>query len=366
MNNTTQKTLQFILLGLAMLLTLNTFAAGSNASKAEQGKFYGAMQTEYPDWFKEGFNNFKEDIADAKAQGKRLMLVFVQNGCPYCHALVDRNLAQKDIETYTKKNFDVITINMWGDKEVTNVNGQNFTEKSFAAALKVQFTPTIIFFTEEGKIALRLNGYLPPDKFKVAIEYVGKKLETKIPYREYLAKNYKKKAGNKAMATEDFFLPAPHDLSPTGKTRNKGKPFAVIFEQKDCPNCDTLHSKVLVDKQTRAVIKKFDVVQLDIWSNSPIVTPEGTKTTAKAWAKQLDVKYAPTIVVFNADGKEIIRSEAFFKSFHTQGIFAYVLEKAYIKQPSFQRYLALRAEHYREQGQSVDIWSYDLKNPGKR
>jgi hypothetical protein len=61
-------------------------------------------------------------------------------------------------------------------------------------------------------------------------------------------------------------------------------------------------------------------------------------------------------VLFNEKGEEVIRSEAFFKVFHTQGIFAYVLDGSYKEQPSFQRYLSDRAEHFREQGQDVDIW----------
>ena len=82
----------------------------------------------------------------------------------------------------------------------------------------------------------------------------------------------------------------------------------------------------------------------------------GKQTTAKQLAKQLDVKYAPTIVLLNDQGKEVIRSEAFFKVFHTQGIFAYVLEGGYKTQPSFQRWLSARADHLREQGKDVDIW----------
>ena len=38
----------------------------------------------------------------------------------------------------------------------------------------------------------------------------------------------------------------------------------------------------------------------------------------------------------------------------------YVNDKAYLEQPSFQRYLGELAEHWREQGWDVDIWSYDL------
>jgi len=71
------------------------------------------------------------------------------------------------------------------------------------------------------------------------------------------------------------------------------------------------------------------------------------------------VGFAPTVVLFDASGAEVVRLEAAFQTFHTQGIFRYVLERAYEQQPSFQRYLSLHADHLREQGYDVDIWSYD-------
>ena len=61
-------------------------------------------------------------------------------------------------------------------------------------------------------------------------------------------------------------------------------------------------------------------------------------------------------MVFNEKGEEIIRSEAFFKVFHTQGIINYVLSGGYKKEPSFQRYLTDYAEHLREKGKDVNIW----------
>jgi thioredoxin-related protein len=336
-------------------------AHGAAGSKAEEGKFYGAKSTEYPDWFKASFLDFKEDVAEAAAHGKRFMLIFTQDGCPYCNALVERNLAQKDIEQYMRKHFDVVAINMWGDRQVATIGGKEYTEKAFAKALKVQFTPTIMFFNEQGKVVLRVNGYLPPHRFKVALEYVGNKKEKDIEYRDYVAANVKETGGKGDMNDEPYFLPAPYDLQRKGD-----KPLAVFFEQKHCPNCDTLHNKVLVDDLPREALKDFDVVQLDMWSDTPVVTPNGTRTTARNWAKQLDVKYAPTIVLFNGQGKEVIRSEAFFKVFHTAGILTYVSSGSYKEQPSFQRYLAAKAEHMREQGKDVDIWRLGNEKPGER
>lgn len=70
----------------------------SNTKASKPGKFFGAAETEYPSWFHDGFLDLKEDIAAANMSGKRLMVLFTQDGCPYCNALVERNFAQKDIE----------------------------------------------------------------------------------------------------------------------------------------------------------------------------------------------------------------------------------------------------------------------------
>ena len=63
----------------------------------------------------------------------------------------------------------------------------------------------------------------------------------------------------------------------------------------------------------------------------------GVALTAREWAKQLDVKYAPTIVLFGRDGQEVIRSEAWFKTFHTQSIFDYVYSGCVHHQSAWRR-----------------------------
>jgi len=344
-----------ISISLLFLTAFNIFA------EENKGDFRGVIHTEYPTWFKDGFMEFNEDIKNAAKEGKRLMIIFTQPGCPYCNALVERNLSQKDIEQKVRKNFDSIAINMWGDREVTFTDGKIYTEKSISEKLKVQFTPTVLFFNEQGKIVLRLNGYIPPRRFNVALDYVIKHQETKVSYRTYV-KAHLPAGKSGGLNKEDFFMQEPINLTVKGE---RSKPFAVFFEQKHCPSCDVLHRKILTDQYTRNIIKKFDTVQLDMWSNKTLVTPDGIRTTARLWAKSLDIKYAPSLVIFNVQGKEIIRSEAFFKVFHTQGMFSYVLDGGYKKQPSFQRYLSARAEHFREQGKNVDIWNYESTHDTK-
>ena len=341
-----------------LFLGAAAYAASETASSpVKEGEFLGAKDTEYPDWFKEGFLDIREDIQEANEAGKRVVIFFYQNGCPYCNALVERNFAQKEIKEKAQQSFDIIAINMWGDRTVTNVDGKQYLEKTFAEHFKVQFTPTVLFFNEQGKVVLRLNGYRSPQRFSVDLDYVAKRKESEISYRDYVKANIPEIRANKELNKQDFFSKGPFDFSKAARKGSK-RPFAIFFEQKDCPNCDLLHTKVIPDKDLLEIINQFDVAQLDMWSKTPVITPSGEKLTAKEWAKKLDVEFAPSIIVFNPEGKEIIRSEAFFKVFHTQGIFNYVLSEGYKKEPSFQRYLSGYAEQLREHGKDVNIWRY--------
>ena len=55
----------------------------SSASETSLGTFSGAKPTVYPPWFKESFLEFTDDIAEAAEEGKRVLLLFHQDGCPY-------------------------------------------------------------------------------------------------------------------------------------------------------------------------------------------------------------------------------------------------------------------------------------------
>ena len=169
---------------LTMALAISPSALAQETSNASEE----VVDITYPDWFKTSFMELEEDILEAQAAGKRLMLVFHQPGCPYCNALVEQNLSQKDIEETVKNNFDVIEINMWGDLEVVNVDGVEFTEKTFAEYLKVQFTPTVLMYHPNGSIAMRINGYFPPDKFRASLDYVMNHDTDAQSFNEYLAK----------------------------------------------------------------------------------------------------------------------------------------------------------------------------------
>ncbi len=339
------------LVGVGLLLALAQIAA---ASETEMGRFYGAIQSEKPDWFKESFLEFEEDVAEAAAAGRRVMLYFHQDGCPYCARLVDENFTDPELKAFIVENFDGISLNMWGDREVVSVGGQDFTEKTFAAALRVQYTPTLIFLDESGKVALRLNGYYPPRDFRAALDYVAQKLESEKSFADFRLARLGSAGGG--LIDEDFFLDSK-DLQKL--VAGSGRPLAVYFESGDCPECETMHGRILRDAATRKLVREADNVQLDVASAEMLVTPAGQRVSIRDWARQLGISYTPSLVFFDASGKEVMRIGAFVKTFHFQSVYAYVLDKAYLDEPEFQRYISARADHIREAGFDTDIWGYE-------
>lgn len=346
--------MKYSLYGFLILFAALSLQAAEPQAPKKQGTYYGGKATEYPSWFKESFLDLREDIREAQKADKRVMLMFTQDNCPYCNLLVERNLSQRGIEDTLKTKFDVIAINMWGDREITGLDGKNHTEKNYAAALKIQFTPTLLFFDEAGKTILRLNGYVPPARMQAALDWVAGRHEKQQEFRDFVAAREAPAGASGAMIGEPFFKKTA-DLSRKGKG---AKPLAVFFEQKDCPDCEILHRRVLADPELRAELGKFDSVQLDMWSNEPVTTPDGRRMPVREWVKVLGVNYAPGIVLFDAGGKETIRWESSFRVFHTLGMLTYTSTGEYRKEPSFQRYLSARAEHIREAGLDVNIWRY--------
>lgn len=306
---------------------------------------------EKPNWFKNSFLDIGEDIEEAASRNRRLILYFYQDGCPYCAKLLQDNLGQRAIAEKTQRYFDLIAINMWGDREVTWIDGNTATEKTIAARMRVMFTPTMLFLNEKGSVALRVNGYYAPDKFDAALEYVGRRMERKMSFPEYYQQQQPAKASGK-LHQADFII---QDNDLVRVMDRNDKPLLVLFEQKQCKACDELHTDVFKRKETIEQLKRFNVVRFDMWSEQELATPHGQIASARHWARRLRIQYAPTMVMFAPDGKEVIRTEAYLKSFHIQSVMDYVASGGYKTQPSFQRFISERADRLEAQGVHIDL-----------
>ena len=99
-------------------------------------------------WFTLTFRDVADDIEAASADGKRLALVFEQRGCIYCQQMHEEVLADPAVADYIAANFHVVQYNLFGDEEVTDLDGTALAEKTAARRWRVVFTPTILFMPE--------------------------------------------------------------------------------------------------------------------------------------------------------------------------------------------------------------------------
>jgi len=280
---------------------------------------FDARAQEPPDWFTPSFLDIREDAAEAARQGKRLMVYFHQNGCPYCRQLVEVNFRDARIIEHARRHFMAIDINIFGDREVTSADGRKMPEKQFAALLKIQFTPTLVFFDAQARVAHRINGYLPPERFLAALDA--------------------------ARGNED--RPSPSPEKAVDLRRESGaKPLAVMLVTPQCGSCDEM-LRSFERPDVRAQLGKLELLKLP--NPVAVVTAAGRAT--------LRSDYVPALVFLDAAGREVFRTEAYLRPFHLAASLEYVASGAYAREPSFQRFLHDKTEGMRRRGERVDLWN---------
>ena len=312
---------------------------------------YGAdtrrFEFDIPSWFATSFLDFPEEVREAAKAGKRVMVYFGQDGCPYCAALMNTNFSQRDIVEATRSRFVAIALNLWGDRETVWLDGKARSEKELGALLKVQFTPTLLFLDEKGAVALRLNGYQPPARFRLALDYAGKRLEREMPFAQFVA--------TQPAAASRAPLPDRADFGEA-KLDRKGKgPMLVLFESRDCDACAELHA-ALRREDVRGQLRAFETARIDAFGKGPVVTSDGAQTTEAQLARAMGVSFTPTLVFLDASRREVFRIDGYIRPFHLVSALDYVASGAWKSEPSFQRFLQSRADRERAAGRAVDLW----------
>lgn len=144
------------------------------------------------DWFLDSFLDLAQDIEEAAAKGKRLAVSFEQRGCIYCAEMHEKHLANATISAYVRQHFEMIQLNQFGAREVTDLDGRVLPEKEMARRWAVTSTPTILFLPEKpvsGQAHLvspaRMRGLLPQPAFLAMFRFVAKKQYEKMEFPAY-------------------------------------------------------------------------------------------------------------------------------------------------------------------------------------
>lgn len=120
------------------------------------------------DWMRDTFKDLTEDLAEANAEGKRLALIIEQRGCIYCAKMHKDVFPRPDINAYIEDNFFVVQLNLHGDTDVTDFDGEVLSEKKMARKWGLLFTPMILFLpqsVENGTSAAQAAVAIMPGAF---------------------------------------------------------------------------------------------------------------------------------------------------------------------------------------------------------
>lgn len=191
---------------------------------------------------------------------------------------------------------------------------------------------------------MRLNGYRKPPAIRQALDYVHGRYYPSQSLTSYIERQ---------KISADYRLKP--DARFSGMTDFKGyaKPLAVLFEDKDCVDCEEFHAKVLNHPDVQPELAIYKIARLDAYSTSPIVDVDGRKTTPKAWAQRLNILYRPGIVFFN-EGKERMRMDGMHYHFHFRELLRYVSGRHYRQHATFTSCNAARREELLRQGAVID------------
>lgn len=127
----------------------------------------------YQYFFEQNLGDLSEELETARDEGKKgIFLFFEMDECPFCHRMKNTVLNQPDIQDYYKQNFHSLTIDIEGDIEIVDFEGNETTQKEFASKNRVRATPVLTFYDLQGQQVVRYTGAASSsDEFMWLAEY---------------------------------------------------------------------------------------------------------------------------------------------------------------------------------------------------
>jgi thioredoxin-related protein len=145
-------------------------------------------------FFTPSLGDLKAEAADARAAGKQAVFVmYTRDDCPYCERMKRDVLSLEAVQDYYRGQFAVLAIDVKGAVPITDFAGKGTTEKGFAAAQGVKFTPVIVFYDFEGKPVAQHKGEIrDPREFLLLGRFVASGA-----YRTHSFAEYKQSTGSR-------------------------------------------------------------------------------------------------------------------------------------------------------------------------
>ncbi len=326
-----------------LVLALIALLCGSVTAGIEDGPRHIA----HPDWMTPGLVDLETDLEAVRAQGKTgVMVLFTTQGCTYCAEFIRTSLGDPATARRVQDNFVAIGLEIFDDVEMTDMAGDDLSIKRFAERHKAGMAPTLLFFGPDGDLMIRAIGYQTPERFGHILDYLIGGHHSKLSFRDYLAARRPAPIQDDARAAplrdDPLFARPPYALSRADFPA--AEPLLVIFEAPGCAACEAFHSDVLALPEVRQLLQRFEVVRLDASDvETPVVGPDGRPTTGAAWFAREEFSRLPALLYTDEAGKTVFKTDAVLERQRMLNACGLVLERAYEKGWSYQRFARSRA-----------------------
>lgn len=145
-------------------------------------------------FFHDSFLDLGDDLNEAAAEGKGLIVLFEQRGCPYCREMHLVNFQRRELIELINASFIVVQLDLWGAREVVDFDGEALEERALAQKWFVNFTPTQILIPPQNAgaddlrqaEAFRMPGYFKPFHHLSGLEYVASGAYRDQPFQRFL------------------------------------------------------------------------------------------------------------------------------------------------------------------------------------
>jgi thioredoxin-related protein len=111
------------------------------------GPFGNVASAETINWY-----TYNEGITLAKTEGKKVLLFFYSEWCPYCKKMLRETFQDSSVVSYVRENFIAIELDFDKDTKIVSRYG-------------VRILPSTFFLIKSGERIGPLLGYIPPDQF---------------------------------------------------------------------------------------------------------------------------------------------------------------------------------------------------------
>lgn len=161
----------------------------------------------HQDWFHEGFLELPDDLEEAAADGKDLIILVEQAGCPYCRELHQVNLRIPPIVEKLQADYLTMQIDLRGSREVVDMDGETLEERDLVRKWGIIFTPTVVIIPAEAtdgegngaeRSVFKMPGYFKPFHFDTMLHYVSSDAYQSQDFQRYLdGRAQEQRAGGK-------------------------------------------------------------------------------------------------------------------------------------------------------------------------